>query len=105
MRAGNLRHRVAIQSVTDTASAFGDVSQSWSTVATVWASVTPLTAREALEADQVKTKISHKVTMRYRSDVSTKNRLSYDSRTLNITSVLNVDEKNKTLVVLCVENE
>lgn len=105
MRAGQLRHRVTIQGVTDTASAFGDVSQSWSSVATVWASVEPLNAREAFEAEQTKTKVSHKVMMRYRSDVSTKNRVQHDSRTLNITSVINVGERNKTLMLLCVENE
>ena len=103
MRAGQLRHRVIIQSVSDAASAFGDISQSWSTLATVWGKVEPLSAQEAFSAQQTKTRVSHKVTMRYRSDVTTKNRLSYDSRVLNITSILNEDERNKTLTLLCVE--
>tara|TARA_Y100000401_G_scaffold117519_1_gene126828 strand:- start:16833 stop:17150 length:318 start_codon:yes stop_codon:yes gene_type:complete len=105
MRAGQLRHRATLQSVTDTASAFGDVSQSWSTVETVWCNIEPLTAREALEAEQIKSRISHKVTLRYRANVSTKNRLVFDSRTFNITSVLNVGERNKTLLLMCTENE
>ena len=105
IRAGSLRHRVEIQSVTDSASAFGDVSQSWSTVTTVWASIEPLKAREAFEAQQTKTRVSHRVEIRYISGVTTKHRLVYGSRTLNINSVLNPGERNERLVLVCTENE
>lgn len=103
MRAGRLRHRVTIETPSGSASAFGEVAQSWSTVATVWAAVEPTSSRERVENEQTKTFTTHRIHMRYRSDVSTAERLTFDSRTLNILSVINPNEQNATLEILCTE--
>ncbi len=103
MRAGRLRHRVTIETPGGTASAFGEVAQSWSTVATVWAAVEPTSSRERVENEQTKTFTTHRVLVRYRDDVTTSERVTFGSRTLNILSVINPNEQNATLELLCTE--
>lgn len=53
MRAGQLRHKIVIETPTEgTPSAYGDAAPSWSTYATRWASIEPMTGREAERASQ-----------------------------------------------------
>ena len=103
MRAGRLKHRVTIETPGGTASTFGEVAQTWSTVATVWAAVEPTSSRERVENEQTKTFTTHRVLMRYRDDVSTVERVTFGSRTLNIQSIINPNEQNATLELLCTE--
>ena len=103
MRAGDLRHRVTIQSASESVSAAGEVTKTWSDVATVWASIEPLTGREKWLAEQVQAAATHRVRMRYRSDVGLENRLLYGSRVLDILEVMNTGERDKELVLICAE--
>lgn len=105
MRAGRLRHRVTIETPGGTSSAFGEVAQTWSTLATVWAAVEPTTSRERVENEQTKTFTTHRVQIRYRANVTTAERVQFGSRTLNILSVINPNEQNATLELLCTEVE
>ena len=52
---GKLRDRVTVQQATETRNSLGEVVQSWSTYATVWASVEGISSREALQQGQVLT--------------------------------------------------
>lgn len=103
MQAGQLRHRVTLQSASQSTDSYGQVTLTWSDTATVWASVQPLQGREAERAKQIHKDVTHNVTIRYRSGVSTAQRFKLGSRYLNILSVLNTDERNVELVCLCME--
>jgi len=91
-------HSVAIQRATRTKDATsGQVSLSWLTIATVRASVEPLSGREFFEAQQTKAGLSHRVTIRQSTDVdslSAKDRVLFDSRNLNVVSVIKPQERN-----------
>ena len=65
MRAGLLRHRVAIQNPATSVDNFGGRSASFSTAETVFASIDPVRGTELQNADQTKARITHKITMRY----------------------------------------
>lgn len=103
--AGDLRHRVILQTGTTTADAGGGGSVAWSNTATVWAKVEPLSAREQFHADQLRGPVSHKITMRYRSDVTVTPslRISFDSRLFNIRGVRKLDEINQWIEVMAEE--
>lgn len=75
MRAGELNRRIQLQSVTRTQDGFGQMSESWSTVATVWASIEPLVGREFYEARQINDKTWVKFRIRYRSGLDTSMRI------------------------------
>ena len=105
MRIGPLRERVAIQSQAVSQDAYGQPSGSWSTDKTVWASVEPISGREFIDSGQVQANVTHRVRMRYRSDVTVTpaKQLIHNSRTLNIVRVINHRELNHALEILCEE--
>ena len=104
MRAGRLRHRVSIQSTSESTDAFGALTDSWSTDATVWASIEPISGREAQIAKQTNPLVSHRVVMRYRSGVTPKNRILFGSSVYHITEVINPDQRNISLRLMCIED-
>ena len=103
MRAGLLRNRVTIQTRSETTDDFGEIDFSWSNSATVWASVEPLSGRELMNAQQAGATVTHKITMRYKSGVNPKDRISFDSRTIEIESVRNYRERDISLELMCRE--
>lgn len=104
MQAGKLRHRVQIQALSQVQDlATGEMLDTWTELATVWANVVPLRGQERFEAQQVQAELSHRVEMRYRPDVTSKNRLLYDGRILEIASVADFEERHRELNLMCVE--
>jgi SPP1 family predicted phage head-tail adaptor len=103
MRSGPLRHQIVIEEVTETRDSYGGVVETWSTFATVWASVGPIIGREYFASQQVQSEVTHKIRIRYLSGVTTKMRVAFDSRVFNIESVLNVDERDTEMVLMVTE--
>lgn len=86
-----LRHRVIIQKQVETRDLNnGAVIVTWDNVATVWAEIAPLSAREFVTSQQEDSKVSTRITIRYRSDINPKMRLFHASKGLyyNIEGVL-----------------
>lgn len=106
VRAGTLRHRVTIQQQATTRNDYGEKANTWTDLATVNASVRPMYGREFIEARIAQSEITHKVVMRYYPDITAKrHRLVHDSRVLNIESLMNIEERNVLLEILCVETD
>lgn len=64
MRAGDLRHRITIQSQGSPANPFA-TGDSWNTVIIMWAKIEPLTSKEVFQAGQVAMKVTHTITIRH----------------------------------------
>lgn len=106
MRAGKLRHRVTIQRLETIKNQYGDVTKEWVDVATTWVSIEPLRGEKRFHALQILASASHEVIMRaLPKQLRPKpgNRLLFGDRILDIYSVLDVDERGRTLGLLCVE--
>jgi SPP1 family predicted phage head-tail adaptor len=74
--SARLRHRLTLQSKTQTQDPnTGAVVTAWQTVDELPAEVVPLSAREYLVGQQVDSKITTRITIRYRPDVNTDMRL------------------------------
>lgn len=65
IRAGELNRRLTIQSRSTTQDTVGGQSTTWATIATVWANIEALTARELMAAQAVQSSVSHQITIRY----------------------------------------
>ena len=104
IQAGKLRHSIVIQKNTPSTDSFGEQDPSWSTFATVFADIKPLTSREFWDAKQVNAENTLKFIIRYLSGLDSKMRISWDSRLFNIESIINVNERKKKIVILAVEN-
>lgn len=103
IEAGQLRHRVAVQNATEVRNTHGEPIRTWATAVTVWAAIDPINGRELLLAKQVASETTHRIRMRYHAEVTSASRLLYGSRTFQIDSVLNRDERNAEMELLCHE--
>jgi len=103
MRAGRLRQRVTIQEKVVTRNAYGEEVITWADVATVWGSVEPLRGDEFLEFARAGAEVSTRIVLRYRSGIVPEMRVSYDGHTYDVLSVINVEERDKELQLMCRE--
>lgn len=70
LEAGRLRHRVVIQKPVLTQDVdTGAMDTTWQDVATVWAAIEPLSVREMIAAQAEDSKVSARITIRYRNDL------------------------------------
>lgn len=99
---GKLRERVTIQQAAANVNSLGEAVLAWADVRTVWASVDGVGAREALEAGQQDTTISHRVRMRYVPELTQQMRFLWRSRILNIVSLLEYGNRSEH-VAICEE--
>lgn len=102
MQAGQLRHRITIQQRTASV-AHGEQSTSWTDFVSAWAAVQPLTGTEALVGRQENAAVSHRVVVRYQPGITPSMRVSFNGRLFDIQSVINIDERNRELHLMCLE--
>jgi len=99
MSAGELRHKVVIESLTHGATTNGDYSEpTWATVATVWASIRPSKAGEQ-SGDRDFTRQSIDIKIRYRSDVTNKMRITEGSTIYEINSIVDPIGRGQYLLI------
>ena len=105
-RIGTLRERVCIEREVRTADAGGGTLVNWTPLGhapTVWARIEPLSGHELVQAMRLQARLTHKVTMRWRGDVTAAMRLVWGTRALNIRAVTNPDERRRYLELYCEE--
>lgn len=103
MRIGELRHRVSIQKKRITEDELKQQTENWADIATVWASIEPLSGREYFSARQENSEVTTKITIRYRRDITADMRVVFDGKILEVLSVINPQEWCKSLVLMCRE--
>lgn len=109
MNSRSLRDRVIIEQRADDPEVEADRNElnelvsRWAAVAECWANVEGLSGREFWSSQQSQSAVSHTVTIRYRGWLTTRHRLRWDGRTLNIESMVNPDGKKVFLEIRCVE--
>ncbi|MCH4563348.1 phage head closure protein [Halomonas sp. EGI 63088] len=89
MQIGKLRHRVRLErpaEVQDPDS--GEMVPGWELVATVWASVEPLSAREFIAAQAGQSEVTARIGMRHRDDIAPTWRAVHRGQVYNIEGVL-----------------
>lgn len=103
IRAGRLRHRVELQSPTTTRSSTGSALVAYSTTATVWAAVEPLTGREYLASNQTQNEVTTRIVIRHYSGVVPSWRVVHGSKTYTVEAVINEDEMDRHMQLMCKE--
>lgn len=101
--AGELKRRVTLQSRGSTKTPAGGQVTTWTDVATVFARIESRPGSEPLEGGAIRGVLSHVVRIRYRPGVAPAMRLLYGARTLNIASVVDVEEAHVALDLYCSE--
>ena len=103
MRIGDLNKRIELQAATRVSDGMGSFTETYSTIATVWAAIWPISANELVRSMKETMEISHRIRIRYRSALRPDWRLKFGNRYLNIVSIINPNEKNELLDLMCRE--
>ena len=103
MRAGRLKHPVTIQRFISTVNDFGETIEEWSDLYTTRAEIKPISAKEIFASDRPITEMTHKITIRYREELKPTDRIKFNNRYFNITSIANYNEQNQVLEILTKE--
>lgn len=103
VNASSMDKRVSIVAVTPASDGQGGFTDTLTTVATVWAEITPVKGMERYQAMHLESPITHNVKMRYRTGITTAHKLVFATRTFEIIEVINVNEANTLLNIKAVE--
>jgi SPP1 family predicted phage head-tail adaptor len=104
LNIGKLRHRIAIEQVTETQDTDGSVIETCSIFAAMQASIEPISGREYIAAQSTQADVTHRINLRYMPGITPKMRVNYNSRIFDILSVINVGERNRELQLMCRES-
>lgn len=91
LNPARLRHRIVIQKPVETQdSNTGAITTTWQDVATVWATIEPLSVKEIIAAQAEDSKMSGRITIRYRSDINHSYRLYHAAKNMiyNVEGIL-----------------
>jgi len=105
---GDLRNRVVFKNKARTSDGAGGFTSTWSTVATVWAKVVPISGTERLKAEQLYTPISHKIYVRYSRTVTytPSMKIEFDGREFAIRTITKIDEgRTEFLEIVAIEGD
>lgn len=105
MKIGDLRQRITLQKSVKTADGHKGSTEQWQDLASMWASVVPLSGREYFSAHQIKAEVTHRVKVRYREDVTVQMRFKHRDRNLYIESIIDIKEEREMLEILCKEEK
>ena len=100
MPLGKMRHRINIQTIGSTTDNMGGNATSYSTTVTVWGMVEPVVGNERVEGQQIESRQRFKFTLRYNSNLTTDDRLNYDSTDFRILSIVKKYDIDKYQVVI-----
>ena len=111
MSIGKMQHSLTIQTRSNSADGGGGGASSWGTLAQVWGRIEAVGGGERFFGDQNEARTTHKITIRFRRNVTPANRIVYSytvdgssyTRTFNIKRVENKGERDKYLEMLCDE--
>ena len=103
MRSGNLKHKIEIQSLTETSNDFGETVEVFSTFKIIKASITPIAGKEYFSSKQVNAQVTHKIECRYVPSVLPTMQIVFGTRVFSIESITNIREANKTLQIMATE--
>ena len=102
-RIGAMRERVTLQTRTPTIGAIGNATFTWADVATMWAQVRPVSARERFVAERLAAEGIYEIVIRWRTGIDPSVRFTWRTRTLNVKQILNTDERRRFLTILAMD--
>jgi SPP1 family predicted phage head-tail adaptor len=100
---GRVRHRAILEAKTLTADGGGGFAETWEPYALVWGELVPASGDESVQAGRVESRVSHKLIVRRRTDVSANHRVRVGERTFAITAVVDEGPQAFWMTLLCEE--
>lgn len=105
LTSGKLRNTIAIQRKTGTPDGGGGSTLVWATVSSPRAYIKPISGGERFQAMRLEADTTHRIFIRYRTDILTSDRINYRGRLMQIRAILNLEERNMWLEIYADEGE
>jgi len=103
MNIGSLKQRVILQAPTKAPDGMGGSVDTFATIDTIFAAIWPTSASERMQQMGTTMTITHRIRIRYRSDIRTSWRLNFKNRHFDIDSIINPNMESKILDLMCKE--
>jgi SPP1 family predicted phage head-tail adaptor len=100
---GQRRHRLTLFMPVETANALGGAKITWQAGLSFWGRIEALSGSETIEGAQLGSKISTRITLRWRAGVTARQRLGQGARIFAIRAVFDPDGFKRQLICLCEE--
>jgi SPP1 family predicted phage head-tail adaptor len=100
---GQMTARLELQSASAVPDGQGGVTQSWVTLASLWARIEPVSMMPEEIAGQQRGTQSHRIWIRKRDDIAEGMRFVKGARVFDIQALRDPDESGRYLVCLCEE--
>jgi SPP1 family predicted phage head-tail adaptor len=100
---GHLRYRLTLEAPQEISDDAGGVNRTWIAAAETWAALEPLGASDAVVADKHLARLTHRVTLRTRADLSLNHRFRLAARIFTIRAVRDAAEDGRFLECLVEE--
>jgi SPP1 family predicted phage head-tail adaptor len=104
----DMRTRVTFQVATRASDNQGGSTETWANLSTapvVWGYLAAVSSRERLYAQQIQYQRSHILVIRYRSDITTDMRFTYNNRTFQVKGIRNPEERKYFSIIDVEENQ
>lgn len=100
---GQFRHRLTLQAADEIEDGAGGVTRTWEPLGEVWAAIEPLSLDDAVVSDKRLGRLTHRVTLRSRADITLAHRFVLGARVFCIRAVRDPDERGRLLECLVEE--
>ena len=100
---GKFRHFITLQGQGTTRDSGGGISSGFTTIASVYANVVPKSGKEIYKRGKLVGSITHEIIIRHRTDITNASRISFNNKLFNIRSIINIDERDRYLKLMCEE--
>lgn len=101
--AGKYRQPITFQKQVTTINEYGERVQTFSNFVTVKASIMPISGKLLISAEAIKSEITHQVHCRYVPNITHDMRILFGTRMFYVVAVINFQEANKELQMMCKE--
>jgi len=81
----------------------GGFDESWSSFAHVWIALAPVSATDTLNAGHLESRVRHKITLRWRSDLAAGQRVQVGARIFRVHAVLDEGPRAPFIILQCEE--
>jgi SPP1 family predicted phage head-tail adaptor len=100
---GVMRQRLSLEAAVELADDSGALQTTWSPLGEIWGQIIPASSGDRFVADRQEETITHRVLIRWRSDMQSGMRFRLGGRTFLVRSAFDPDERQRVLICRCEE--
>lgn len=102
-RIADLRHQILIREKQLVDDGYGGQTETLVTIHDTWAAIWPVSAKEARESMRTESNVTHNIRIRYRTGITHAMIVVFGTRTFEIKGIVNIEERNILLDLVCNE--